>query len=218
MQKLINVIATGIFFVIPICSLANQVPRSLATDNRMKVVSYNPQDVVTINGNHLVETAIQFNPNESITGVYIGDQIAWTYAINKAQPSVLFIKPTLDTSDTNMTVMTNKNVYQFHLMTKSSDSPSSSNVTYSVTFKYPEEEQKKIELQLAAQRAIVSTKPVNPASWNWNYSFTGSKENAPIHAFDDGKFTYFEFKDNTDTPAIFLVDANRNESVVNYRV
>ena len=33
--------------------------------------------------------------------------------------------------------------------------------------------------------------------------------------FDNGTFTYFEFDQRTDSPAIFLVDANQNESLVN---
>lgn len=36
--------------------------------------------------------------------------------------------------------------------------------------------------------------------------------------FDDGEFTYFQFKDiNASLPAFFKVDSERRESIINYR-
>ena len=41
----------------------------------------------------------------------------------------------------------------------------------------------------------------------------------PIKVFDDGQFTYFEFKDKSGiNPAIFSVDSNGLESIVNFRI
>ena len=36
--------------------------------------------------------------------------------------------------------------------------------------------------------------------------------------FDDGKFTYFKWPENTSTPALFLVAADGSESLANYGV
>ena len=47
---------------------------------------------------------------------------------------------------------------------------------------------------------------------------TGAREIAPIRVFDDGEFTYMQFRALTDLPAIFLVDKDKQESVVNYRI
>ena len=42
---------------------------------------------------------------------------------------------------------------------------------------------------------------------------------APIKVFDDGEFTYLQFRDtNAELPAIFSVDEDLKESMVNYRL
>jgi type IV secretion system protein VirB9 len=41
----------------------------------------------------------------------------------------------------------------------------------------------------------------------------------PMKIFDDGEFTYFEFKEKGGViPAIFLVDNNNYESLINFRM
>ena len=36
--------------------------------------------------------------------------------------------------------------------------------------------------------------------------------------FDDGQFTYFQFRERQDVPAIFFVADGKNESLLNYHV
>ncbi|WP_083827770.1 TrbG/VirB9 family P-type conjugative transfer protein [Rickettsiella massiliensis] len=58
----------------------------------------------------------------------------------------------------------------------------------------------------------------DPTQINWKYSFTGSKSLAPYEAFDcNGQFTYFRFNANR-LPAIFIVDKNCQETLVNYHM
>lgn len=45
----------------------------------------------------------------------------------------------------------------------------------------------------------------------------GSKHIAPIIAFDDGLFTYFKFKPNTDFPAVYSVSSD-GESILNSHI
>ncbi len=44
---------------------------------------------------------------------------------------------------------------------------------------------------------------------------SGDLDLAPVNAWDDGEFTYFKFPGNRDLPAIYLVDPDGNESIVN---
>ena len=198
---------------------AVQKPQSLPTDKRIKIIAYDPNNIVTITGNHLLATSIEFSRQENIEGVYIGDQIAWTYAINNKQPHVLFIKPTLDESNTNMTVMTNLRNYYFQLRVSPKQNSRSANTTYSLRFIYPQEKQRQMQQSLLEQKRLrqqlISNTSRDPSSWNWNYSFVGSRKLAPVRAFDDEKFTYFQFSKNTDIPAIFISDQNGNESLIN---
>jgi len=53
---------------------------------------------------------------------------------------------------------------------------------------------------------------------NFDYSYKGEDDLAPSTVFDNGEFTYFKFRDSKDVPAIFEVDKERNESVVNYHL
>ena len=80
---------------------ADQIPKPLSTDARMRVLSYDPNNVVTVVGSQLVQTSIQFGEDETIVGVEGGDAAAWTIDINKIKPNILFVKPTIEGSDTN---------------------------------------------------------------------------------------------------------------------
>src|SRR5262249_31623405 len=47
------------------------------------------------------------------------------------------------------------------------------------------------------------------------YSFDGSPKGLPARVFDDGHATYFQFRDGEEYPAIYSLDADKNEAVVN---
>ncbi len=180
---------------------ATSMPRSVAADHHVRVVQYDPNNVVMLKGKYGYQTQITFAANETVQNVSIGDSMAW-----QAAPvgNYLFIKPVAE-SKTNMTVLTNANSYNFQL-----DS-SSSNIapTYQLKFTY---------LDGGFDQAGISNTVAsfNPEQVNWKYSFTGDKSLAPREAFDDGKFTYFKFENHL--PAVFIVDQNKNETLVNYHM
>ncbi|MBV9575317.1 MAG: TrbG/VirB9 family P-type conjugative transfer protein [Gammaproteobacteria bacterium] len=184
---------------------ATTVPRSVAADHRVKLVQYDPNNVVILKGRYGYQTQISFAANETVQSVSIGDSIAWQVV---SVSNNLFIKPIAE-SNTNMTVLTNINNYNFQL-----DS-SQPNVipTYKLQFAYPDAGYD----QAGNSNAIGS---FDPDKLNWKYSFTGDRSIAPIEIFDDEQFTYFKFKPNgmSHVPAVFIVDKNRNETLVNYHV
>jgi type IV secretion system protein VirB9 len=58
-----------------------------------------------------------------------------------------------------------------------------------------------------------------PEKYNFNYTITGNEEIAPIKILDDGEFTYLQFRNmNAEMPAIFAVDDDLKEYVINYRI
>lgn len=199
---------------------AEKSPKSLAIDSRIKVVNFDENNVVKVMGHDLIQTSIQFHPNESILDVSSGDSLAWQWNIAAGRNNILFIKPMLQDSDTNMKVITNKRIYEFRLVSSGYyDNPN--DVTYRLSFKYPEEERAKSQKKLLAhvKKAEFSQAPANNKRWNYYYSFTGNKRLAPVQAFDDDKgFTYFQFSEGAPIPAIYAVDANRKEQLVNYRI
>ncbi|MBX9889914.1 MAG: TrbG/VirB9 family P-type conjugative transfer protein [Amoebophilaceae bacterium] len=59
----------------------------------------------------------------------------------------------------------------------------------------------------------------HPEKYNFNYSISGNESIAPIRIFDDGVYTYLQFRDkNAELPAIFAVDEALRKSMVNYRL
>jgi len=184
---------------------AASLPRGTAADYRVKVVQYDVSNVVVLHGRYGYQTQITFSPNETIQGVSIGDSMAW-----QAVPvqNHLFIKPVAE-SRTNMTVITNTRTYNFQLDSLGGNVTP----TYKLSFSYTDGGYD----QTGMPNAVAS---FDPDKLNWKYSFTGDKKIAPITAFDNGQFTYFKFKNDgiTHLPAVFIVDKNRNETLVNFHM
>ena len=195
-----------------------QTPQSLASDAGIKVVTYNPNDVVTIVGKRFFTTTIEFGKNEVVNGKNItsGDSVSWMASVYQDKPNFLALKPTRVGSDTNMTIVTNKHTYYFHLISESDGNP-----TYAVKFNYPMDRLTSIKAAkgFTAQQnnALVSAHHA-PKDYNWDYTFNGDETIMPVRVFDDQKFTYLEFAKNVPQPAIFSVDSPSGaEAVVNTR-
>ena len=184
---------------------AASVPHRVAADHHVKVVSYDPNNVVMLNGRYGYQTQITFAANETVQSVSIGDSMAW-----QAVPvqNNLFIKPVTE-STTNMTVLTNTNSYNFQL----DSSNTKASPTYKLQFTYPDG-----GYDQTGNANTVAT--FDPEKLNWKYSFTGDKALVPVEVFDNGQFTYFKFKDDgmNHLSSVFIVDKNRNESLVNYHM
>lgn len=179
--------------------------------SQIKTVSYQPDQIVMLKGTHFIATSIQFSKQEKISGVYMGDQVAWTYAMNPSTPYLLFVKPTLDKSDTNMTVITNQHVYHFHLISninKSDDMP-----VYSLKFDYQKDNHKSSKLKMKKENTIHFHHHKN-LMVNKNYTLKGSSSLFPKSVYDDGTFTYFEFPDQAEIPAIFRSEEG-HEKLIN---
>ena len=207
-------------------TLANQVPRALSTDSRLRVVPYSQNNVVTLYCQLMIMTSIQLGKDEVIQGVKVGESIAWEATTNKAHPNMLFIKPTMEGGDTNMTLLTNLHVYNFRLLALNPKSNVYSKIapTYNLRFSYPEDEalaaaEKAANLE-TERNAVVANNEASPLDWNWGYSFSCHCQTdlVPIRAFDDGKFTYFQFAPHSQIPAIFIVDGQGHESLANWNM
>ncbi len=100
-----------------VSGFAQQTPISYPTDKRIKMVAFSDNNVVPIKGAFFNSTQIQFGLNELILNVDGGDTKGWQATYHDNLPNMLFIKPTMPDSDSNMTVVTNKHTYYFSLRT-----------------------------------------------------------------------------------------------------
>lgn len=218
MKKLILTTAIALCLASP--AMAGKTPRNGSADARVKTITYHDADVYRITAHYGFSTVIEFDRTEDIETISMGDSQAWQ-TIKPSRGNLLFIKPLEQNANTNMTVVTNKRIYTFELTARSSQSHTSKNLSFRIRFVYPDQ----VDMQLANiaksknngfEDRDFSPSAVPPEDWNFDYSYAGDKSLRPKRAFDDGIFTYFQFSKTGKTPAVFAVDPEGNESIVNY--
>jgi len=214
---------------------ASDIPRGSKYDNRIQHVTYNAGDVVVIRALPGLGARIVFSPGETILDIASGFTQGWEFADRR---NILYVKPKSIKADdgqasmspvagkwdTNLMVTTNVRMYDFDLclLPGSTRGRPSQNqrIAYRVEFRYPDSDAAKARLA-ADKKATERKLAVKQAPRNWNYSMQiGEKSRgiAPTMAYDDGRFTYLRFPNNRDFPAVFIVAADKTESIVNTHV
>lgn len=144
----------------------------------------------------------------------MGDSTAWM--INPSG-NLIFLKPIEQDATTNMTIITNKRSYLFELHARDTDDIGDKDMVFIMRFIYQDDGDVQA---LGIGNDSVPDVDIyeNPHKYNFKYSISGPEVIAPIRIFDDGEFTYFQFRDkNAEVPAFFWVDERGNESLINYR-
>lgn len=237
LKIILGCIATA---MLPNLVLAEITPNRGEFDSRVRIVEYNPENVVRLSTFYGVSTHVQFAEGETIQDVAVGDDQAWRIV---PRGNHLFIKPQAQRADTNVTVVTSRRTYQFALVVQprprtDSKAWADPNLIFSLSFRYPADEAAKATAAAiaAAQRehanmvrstladvhkagAGMSASGSGPgAVFNSNYWVNGSVEISPTRAWDDGRFIYLTFNNNRDMPAVYSVDERGNESLINTNV
>jgi len=188
-------------------------PVPIATDARIKTIMYAPNEVYKFTGYYGYQTIIEFAPDEEIGTISIGTPTPWQITPSGNR---LFIKPVEQDATTNMTLITNKRTYFFELHAGEAKDVADKNITFELRFVYPGDDSG--ITQVTSMDKVPDLSQENLSKYNFKYTITGSDDISPIRIFDDGEFTYFQFHDvNADIPAFYQVDANGNESLINYR-
>ena len=194
---------------------ASQLPRFLGSEKKFRSFIYNPNDVYRYLGHYTYQGFIEFEEDEKINTISMGNPSLWLF---EHLGNRLFLKPVgEDNSETNMTVITDKRVYHFELLAKEASGISDKNLVFVVKFVYPDEKDKNI---VQFPKVPISDEPDlrDLTLYNFDYKYTGEPMIAPMKVFDNGEFTYFQFsRRNAEIPAIFTVDAEGFESLVNFR-
>ena len=193
---------------------AMKEPRSLAIDRRLGVIVYSPYDVHKYTGYFGYQTSIIFAEDETIDTMSMGDTSAWQMV---PQGNRLFLKPIDQDATTNMTLITNKRVYYFELHGKDAKDINEEGLMFAIKFLYPGDADSTSSLMSHASN--VEPDLSNKSLYNFDYTISGPDAISPVKIFDDGKFTYFEFKDKTaELPAIFYANKNGSEGLINFRI
>ena len=184
-----------------------------AIDSRIRVMVYNPYDVFKFTGYYGYQASIELARDEEVVSISMGDTTSWQIVPAGFR---IFIKPMESDATTNMTLITNKRTYFFELHAEEAQDIRDPDMVFNVKFLYPDgkDDTSIKQFTSAADGPDLS----HPERYNFNYAISGNEEIAPIKIFDDGEFTYLQFHDkNAEMPAIFAVDEDLRESMVNYR-
>ena len=197
-------------------ALAARIPQPTAADQRIRQVPYSPDEVYEVTGSYRYTTTIEFEKGETVQYLTLGDTIAW-----QARPMGrrVHLKPVEPHAVTNLTVVTDRRTYYFRLA--ATESNGRRDATYLLRFTYSSDGG--IATNSGAVRKVARDTAHDELATggkarHCNYSVSGRPSIKLLRACDDGEFTYLEFADQAALPAFFAVDADGNESVVNYRM
>jgi type IV secretion system protein VirB9 len=190
-----------------------QLPEAGKKDARIRIATYDPDDVVTVYASVGIETHIVLEPAEKIVDMTGGDTKAWGVASRLARNGV-FLKPAGELPNANLHVVTDKRTYTFDLKLARKDKREIPFLT--VFFRYPADEQAaRAQAQAAAAAAREAEQlrmlldAAAPAG-NRRYSVQGSSALAPIEAWDDGRTTSLRFRARSSIPAIYAARGDRD--------
>lgn len=193
---------------------AAKAPRALATDNRIRQVAYDPNQIYEVTGTYGRQTRIEFAPDETVKVVALGDTIAWQWVSHENR---LFIKPVEPKAGTNLTVITTKRSYDFELTADQN----AARATSLVRFVYPNQGAGGNFVSTVAQPQQQSQPQaglVDIDRVNIDYSTSGNKQAIQLQrVFDDGQFTKFRFAPGSQIPVVHVVRPDGTPATVNTR-
>jgi type IV secretion system protein VirB9 len=169
-----------------------------AGDPRIQTVGYNADQVVLLQGAPGYLITVEFGADEQIENVAVGDSGAWQVTPNR-RGDYLFVKP-VQAIPTNMTVVTSARTYLFELAPLYGPTPQ---MAYTVRFTYP----------AGQSESIADEAPTREVKGS--YRLSGAEALRPSRIADDGRHTYIEWPRDRALPAVYAIDSEGRESLVN---
>lgn len=131
----------------------------IASDTRMKTLRYDPNDIYTIYTLYGYQTNIEFNQNERIQTISVGDRSLWQIVPSAHR---LFIRPLDDNMTTNMTVITDRRTYQFDLKSGAGKLSANPYMVYVARFSYPEKKPSPPKTVPPSMQQVIAPPPPSP--------------------------------------------------------
>lgn len=195
-------------------AFAYAIPGALE-DQRVRRIVYDPNDVVRVIAQRGFATHIALDPNEHIEVAAPGDSEDWIVIARKGDHDI-YIKPKLEAHDSNLDIRTDRRSYSFDLVVLPLKAKfGNDDEMYRVSFVYSAS-----PAQTAGKQAASEVAPrlaASPVIRNLRYSMQaepGSDDIEPVSASDDGRFTYVRIPANHEIPAVFRVQDDGSESLV----
>jgi type IV secretion system protein VirB9 len=188
-------------------ALAEVSPSPGLTDSRIRSTAYSADEVYRLTGFVGYQTDLEFEPGESFLGLGAGDIEGISFV---AQDNHLFLKPKAAKVGTNLTILTSRRAYHIDYAASSYPPDATEAVTYVLRFNYPPIARTEADETKALEHAEAAR------ARNIDYWFCGSPSLQPVAASDDGVHTRLTFAARGEQPAIFILNEDGTESLLNF--
>lgn len=184
---------TFLLFAQPLA--AQSIPAPGPGDARLQTVMYDPEQVVQLPVSAGYQLMVSFQAGEQIETIAVGNSNAWQVTANK-RGDFLFVKSIVPSAATNMTIVTDVRIYNFELL-----SSTNGEGPFSVRFLYAD--------------PVNLTKAGESTSQKFRYKISGTKAIRPASIIVEGNRVSIQWPEGSSLPAIFRVEDNGQEAVVN---
>jgi type IV secretion system protein VirB9 len=184
---------------------AETTPTPGLLDARVRTADYSPEQVYVLKGFVGYQTDLEFQSGEHFVGLGAGDIEGISFV---AADNHLFLKPKAAKIVTNLTILTSQRTYQIDYSAAPVRPDATEEVTYVLRFKYPTE---KATVAQVSDELKPTLRPRNVDYW-----FCGPPALQPTSASDDGVHTRLRFAGNQEQPAIFVLNEDGSESLLNF--
>lgn len=197
---------------------AETVPPRGSVDPRVRVLAYDPDDVVKLHGYIGFQIHMQWADGEEFVNLGAGDVGGLEVG---AEKNHFFLKPRQEKVGTNLTVLTNLRTYHFDYTVRKApvNTLAARDMVYSIRFTYPRDDARRAAAELDRQRTEARwTQALNDRPKNLDYAYCGHPSLKPIGAYDDGVHTRLRFAARGEFPALFVKNDDQSESLLNFNV
>lgn len=182
-------------------------------DARIRTAIYERDQVYRLYGFVGYALDLVFGAHEQFVGLSAGDPKALIYS---AHGNVLTLRPRALSVHTNLMVTTDRHRYYFEYSATEGPPQDGIHVMYAVRFIYPVRPAA-VRRPTVRQRVTAALERAEHAPpVNLDYWYCGSRALKPVAASDNGIETRLTFGARSALPAVFVLNADGSESLVNY--
>jgi type IV secretion system protein VirB9 len=188
----------------------------VGVDPRLRTVLYSADEIYRLPGYVGYEIDLQFAPGERFVGLGAGDVDGLSFA---SEANHLFIKPRAASVRTNLTVLTTLHTYHFdYVLVHAAPDSDRADVIYALRFLYPAAPPVRPATPERPSVAALLARADSERPRNQDYWYCGRPQLRPIAAWDDGVQTHLRFGTRAELPALFVLNDDGSESLVDYHV